>query len=77
MDGLFFLMSIVGIGLVLWWMVQNDKTAVDKPTKGLFAMQARTRLKTKPFDGRNPAAERPSAEPPAAVVTPLRQIWPR
>ena len=38
MDGLFFLMSIAGVGLVMWWMVTNDRVAPDKPTTGLFAM---------------------------------------
>jgi hypothetical protein len=38
MDGVFFLMSIVGVGLVMWWVLQNDKASPDKPTKGLFAM---------------------------------------
>jgi hypothetical protein len=38
MDGLFFLMSVVGIGVVMWWVFQNDGVPPDKPTKGLFAM---------------------------------------
>jgi hypothetical protein len=38
MDGLFFMMSIVGIGLVMYWVATNDKVAPDKPTRGIFAM---------------------------------------
>ncbi len=38
MDGLFFLMSVVGVGVVMWWAFQNDTVPPDKPTSGLFAM---------------------------------------
>ena len=38
MDGLFFLFSIIGIGMVMRWLVQNDRVAPDKPTTGWFAM---------------------------------------
>jgi len=38
MDGLFYLMSIAGIGCVMWWVLQNDRVAPDRPTKGLFAL---------------------------------------
>ncbi len=38
MDGLFFLMSIVGVGVVMWWTLENDRVDPDKPTKGWFAM---------------------------------------
>jgi hypothetical protein len=38
MDGLFYLMSVVGVGIVMWWVMQNDHVPPDKPTKGLFAM---------------------------------------
>ena len=38
MDGLFFLSSVVGIGVVMWWVLQNDRTPPDRQTHGLFAM---------------------------------------
>jgi hypothetical protein len=38
MDGLFFLMSVVGVGVVMWWVFQNDQVPPDKPPTGLFAM---------------------------------------
>ena len=38
MDGLFYLMSVVGIGIVMWWVMQNDGVPPDQPTKGIFAM---------------------------------------
>jgi hypothetical protein len=71
MDGLFFLMSVIGIALVMVWMARNDRVAPDKPTKGLFAMPSRTSATTKrsrnllphadaaPDTRRQPAPERP------------------
>jgi hypothetical protein len=44
MDGLFFLMSVVGIGIAMWWVMQNDAVPPDKPTRGLFAMLPGSRL---------------------------------
>jgi|HubBroStandDraft_5_1064220.scaffolds.fasta_scaffold679640_2 hypothetical protein len=38
MDGLFYLMSVVGVGIVMWWVMQNDRVPPDKPTVGMFAM---------------------------------------
>jgi hypothetical protein len=38
MDGLFFLASVVGVGVVMWWVLQNDGVPPDRPTTGLFAM---------------------------------------
>jgi len=38
MDGLFFLMSVTGIGLVMWWVFQNDALPPDRTPGGLFAM---------------------------------------
>jgi hypothetical protein len=38
MDGLFYLMSIIGVGLVMWWVVQNDRVPPTRATSGLFAM---------------------------------------
>jgi hypothetical protein len=44
MDGLFFLMSVLGVGVVMWWVLQNDDVAPDQPTKGLFAMLSGSQL---------------------------------
>jgi hypothetical protein len=44
MDGLFFLMSVVGIGVVMWWVFQNDALPPDKTPGGLFAMLPGSRL---------------------------------
>jgi len=41
MDGVFFLMSVMGVALVMHWMVVNDRVAPDQPTTGLFAMLER------------------------------------
>ena len=38
MDGLFFLLSIIGTGLVMLWMIRNDKIPPDGATTGLFAL---------------------------------------
>jgi hypothetical protein len=38
MDGFFYLMSVVGVGCVMWWVLQNDRVPPDRPTVGLFAM---------------------------------------
>lgn len=38
MDGLFYLMSVVGVGVVMWWVMQNDHVPPNRPTTGLFAM---------------------------------------
>jgi hypothetical protein len=39
MDGLFYLMSILGVGCIMWWVLQNDRVPPDRPTRGLFAMR--------------------------------------
>jgi hypothetical protein len=38
MDGLFFLTSIAGIAVIMWWALQNDAVPPDRPTTGLFAL---------------------------------------
>jgi hypothetical protein len=38
MDGLFFLMSVVGIGVTMFWVFQNDTLPPDRTPGGLFAM---------------------------------------
>jgi hypothetical protein len=44
MDGLFFLMSVVGVGVVMWWVFQNDSLPPDRTPGGLFAMLPGTSL---------------------------------
>jgi hypothetical protein len=44
MDGLFFLMSVVGVGAVMWWVFQNDGVAPDQQTHGLFALLPGSKL---------------------------------
>ena len=39
MDGVYFVLSIIAIGLVMRWLIMNEAVAADKPTKGLFAMR--------------------------------------
>ena len=39
MEGLFYLMSVIGAGLVMWWVIQNDSVGADEPTTGLLAMR--------------------------------------
>jgi len=38
MDGLFYFMSVAGVGLVMWWVMQNDQIPLNRPTRGLFAL---------------------------------------
>lgn len=40
MDGLLFLASVVGVGLVMWWVLQSDRAGGDATRRGLFAMRA-------------------------------------
>lgn len=39
MDGLFYLFGLLGIGLILFWSIQNDKLPPDGKTKGILAMR--------------------------------------
>lgn len=48
MDGVFFLLSVVAIGLVMWWAIQNEGVAPDEPTTGLFAMDDKEPPATRP-----------------------------
>jgi len=52
MDGLFFLVACVAIGLVQLWVFRNDSAGPTERTTGLFAMR--------------PAAPRQSAEDKAS-----------
>ena len=72
MDGLFFLMSVLGVGIAMWWALQNDAVPPDKPTTGLFAMLPGTRLGRRrslrawlePPSVKLPAAPAPSRQEP-------------
>jgi hypothetical protein len=44
MEGLFFLMSVAGVGFVMWWVLENDAAAPDQPTRGLFALRLGSKL---------------------------------
>lgn len=37
MEGLEFLFSLIGLGMLVHWLLVHDKKS-DKPTRGLFAM---------------------------------------
>lgn len=38
MEGFYFLCSIIGVGLVIHWVIRNDRIGAGEPTSGLFAM---------------------------------------
>jgi len=61
MDGLFFLMSVAGVGCVMWWVLQNDRVRPDRPTTGLFALWPGSHLRK----GRGPGGPFPAEPPPA------------
>lgn len=48
MDGLLFLLSLIAMGLIMWWIIQNDSAGPGDPTTGVFAMPS-------PKDGAAPA----------------------
>jgi hypothetical protein len=70
MDGLFFLMSIVGVGLLMWWVHENDKVDPDKPTRGWFAMsrdggiRQRTSRAWRAAGERMPGSRKPESRKP-------------
>jgi len=39
MQGIYYVLSIVGVFIVLWWYVRNDKVKDSEPTTGLLAMK--------------------------------------
>ncbi len=39
MDGLFFLLSVIATGLVMWWTIQNDGRKPEESTSGIFFMR--------------------------------------
>ena len=62
MDGVFFLMSIIAVGLMMRWMVMNDRVPPDKPTQGIFAMAERP-WKQRKRDSRNQSLRLPGDGP--------------
>lgn len=52
MSSLLFLASVGAMGLIIWWVLQNDKAGDDGITTGLLAMRERlpdgTEIKPKP-----------------------------
>jgi hypothetical protein len=68
MDGLFYLLSILGVGCIMWWVLQNDRVRPDRPTTGLFAMRPGSELlKRRSLRGGQAAAP----PPPAARKSPF------
>lgn len=39
MQGLYFLLSLIGFGVIALWYVRNDGLAPGEPSKGLLRMQ--------------------------------------
>lgn len=79
MDGLLFLLSLVGIGLVMWWVIQNDSAGPGDPTTGIFAMPT-PRGVTPPGEGqaRQPGSgESPIGTGAADPARPSRRFKPR
>lgn len=37
MEAIFFLIDIIGVILLLYWSIENDKRGPDAPSTGLFA----------------------------------------
>ena len=38
MEAVFFLLSMLGAGLIMWWVIENDGVGPTEPTRGLLAM---------------------------------------
>lgn len=45
MEGFIFLLSIIGIGMVILWARRNDKVPLDGETSGLLAMKTAARAR--------------------------------
>lgn len=39
MESIYYLFGLLGIGVILFWSIQNDKLPPDGKTKGLLAMK--------------------------------------
>lgn len=59
MNGLLFVICIIGIGVVLWWCRDNDRVAPDEPTGGLLAMPDESPPPAPPSDRGRPFLRRP------------------
>jgi hypothetical protein len=65
MDGVLFLASVVGIGLVMWWVITTDWLGRSETADiGLFAMRADASVGK--ADTRNPNAGNPNGGNPDA-----------
>jgi hypothetical protein len=62
MQGIYFLLSLIGFGVIVFWYVQNDGLAPGEPTKGLLRMRdappAEADEKEKDRRGRSAGARR-------------------
>lgn len=65
MDGVLFLLSVIGIGMIMWWMSQNDRIAADKPTHGLLAMRDGVAARRKKRNRNVPPTLLPEGNTPA------------
>lgn len=36
--GILLLLACIGLGVVVFWVMANDKVGIDEPTRGLLAM---------------------------------------
>jgi hypothetical protein len=52
MQGLYYLLALVGFGFIANWFIQNDRLPPGEPTKGLL------RMKPTADDAPNPAPDR-------------------
>ncbi len=64
--GFFFVVAIVGVGLVILWSMQNDKLPPGARTTGVLAMKH----PDLDDDDRTPTVAPPGAPPPASPTDP-------
>jgi hypothetical protein len=68
MDGLLFLASVVGIGLVMWWVITTDWLGRSETADiGLFAMRADAST-GKPDTGKSNGAKPATGKPDRGTV---------
>lgn len=48
MDGMWYLLAVIGIWVVVWWCWCNDQAAPDGPTHGLLAMKTESQDQPRP-----------------------------
>ncbi|MEX2631219.1 MAG: hypothetical protein WD341_14880 [Tistlia sp.] len=60
--GLLFLGACIGVIVVVFWMVANDKLRPDEPTRGLLAMRE-PKTDAAPDPGPQPGRERSERSP--------------